>query len=206
MHHRSLSLARPGAPPTLGIVTDVDAASIQAPERVRIVLCPYDPTWPAQFELQKARVLEALGARALHIVHIGSTAVPGLAAKPIVDMLLVVQDSANEHDYLPLLEQVGYVLRVREPRPDEHRMLTNADRNLHLHVYSQGSGEIDRYLLLRGLLRADADARTRYETEKRRLAGLDWPAVDDYARAKTGIIERLICSARTSDANSGEGG
>lgn len=178
---------------------------MDAPERVRIVICPYDPTWPAQFDLHAARVVEALGARALRTVHIGSTAVPGLAAKPIVDMLLVVEDSANEHDYLPLLEQVGYVLRVREPHPDEHRMLTNADRNLHLHVYSQGSGEIDRYLLLRGLLRTDADARTRYEIEKRRLAGLDWPTVDDYARAKTGIIERLICSARTSEAHLGEG-
>lgn len=204
MHDRSLSLARKadtGAPPTLGVVPDVDAPSIEAPKRVRIVICPYDPTWPAQFDLHKARVVEALGARALRIAHIGSTAVPGLAAKPIVDMLLVVQDSANEHDYLPLLEEVGYVLRVREPSPDEHRILTNADRNLHLHVSSQGSGEINRYLLLRGLLRTDADARTRYEAEKRRLAGLDWQAVDDYARAKTGIIEGLIRSARTSEAN-----
>ncbi len=181
---------------------NADVELVGEPERVNIVLCPYDATWPTHFDLHAARVTEALGARALRIAHIGSTSVPGLAAKPIVDMLLVVRDSANEHDYLPELQEAGYVLRVREPRFHEHRMLRTREKNLHLHVYSEGSGEIDRYLLLRGLLRTDAAARTLYETEKRRLARLGcWPSMDDYAKAKTEVIESLIRTARTSNVH-----
>jgi len=80
-------------------------------------------------------------------------------------------------------------------------MLRTPEKDLHLHVYSEGSGEVDRYLLLRGLLRTDGDARAMYESEKRRLAQLDWPTRNDYASAKTEGIERLIRTARASTGN-----
>ena len=88
-----------------------------------IVVADYDPVWPERFRQEEARIRAALGRAALSIEHIGSTSVPGVAAKPIVDILLVVEDSANEGSYLPALEEAGYVLRVREPDFDEHRML-----------------------------------------------------------------------------------
>lgn len=165
-------------------------------QQTPVVLVPYDAAWPARYREVADRVRTALGPRALRVEHIGSTSVPGLVAKPIVDVLLVVQDAADEDAYLPALERAGFVLRVREPASDQHRMLRTPDRGVHLHVYPAGSTEIDRYLLLRGLLRADPAARARYAGVKRRLATQDWPTMDDYADAKSEVVEALIAEAR----------
>jgi GrpB-like predicted nucleotidyltransferase (UPF0157 family) len=160
-----------------------------------IVLADYDPVWPQRFRQEEARIRAALGEVALSIEHIGSTSVPGLAAKPIVDILLVVEDSANEASYLPALEEAGYVLRVREPDFDEHRMLRTPQKDVHVHVFSAGSPEIGRYLLLRDRLRQDEGERELYAQTKRELASKDWPSVDHYAEAKTEIIEGIISRA-----------
>jgi GrpB-like predicted nucleotidyltransferase (UPF0157 family) len=80
-----------------------------------IVVVDYDPAWPEHFRREEARIRSSLGEAALSVEHIGSTSVPGLAAKPIVDVLLVVEDSGDEPSYLPALEAAGYVLRVHEP-------------------------------------------------------------------------------------------
>jgi GrpB-like predicted nucleotidyltransferase (UPF0157 family) len=160
-----------------------------------IVLADYDPVWPERFRQEEARIRAALGRAALSIEHIGSTSVPGLAAKPIVDILLVVEDSANEASYLPALEEAGYVLRVREPDFDEHRMLRTPQKDVHVHVFSAGSPEIGRYLLLRDRLRQDDGERELYARTKRELATKDWPSVDHYAEAKTEIIEGIISRA-----------
>ena len=160
-----------------------------------IVVADYDPVWPERFRQEEARIRAALGRAALSIEHIGSTSVPGLAAKPIVDILLVVEDSANEPSYLPALEEAGYVLRVREPDFDEHRMLRTPQKDVHVHVFSAGSPEIGRYLLLRDRLRQDDGERELYARTKRDLATKDWPSVDHYAEAKTEIIEGIISRA-----------
>jgi GrpB-like predicted nucleotidyltransferase (UPF0157 family) len=160
-----------------------------------IVVADYDPVWPQRFRQEEARIRAALGGAALSIEHIGSTSVPGLAAKPIVDILLVVKDSANEASYLPTLEEAGYVLRVREPDFDEHRMLRTPQKDAHVHVFSAGSPEIGRYLLLRDRLRQDDGDRELYARTKRELATKDWPSVDRYAEAKTEIIEGIISRA-----------
>ena len=91
-------------------------------EKRDIIIVNYDPTWPAKFEMHRGLITKTLGDAALQIEHIGSTSVPGLAAKPIVDILVVVSDSADESRYLPQLTAAGYVLRVREPHWNEHRM------------------------------------------------------------------------------------
>jgi GrpB-like predicted nucleotidyltransferase (UPF0157 family) len=109
-----------------------------------IVVVDYDPAWPEPFHREAAKIRAALGEAALAIEHIGSTAVSGLSAKPIVDVLLVVEDSSNETSYVPALEGVGYALRVRERDFHEHRMLRTAARDVHVHVFSLGSPEIDR--------------------------------------------------------------
>jgi GrpB-like predicted nucleotidyltransferase (UPF0157 family) len=143
---------------------------IGAREAPRIVIVDYDPAWPKRFCQEAAKIRSTLGEVALHIEHIGSTSVPGLAAKPIVDILLVVEDSGNETSYVPALEDAGYILRVREPDFHEHRMLRTAENDVHVHVFSPGSPEIGRYLLLRDHLREDAEDRKLYAQTKRDLA------------------------------------
>ena len=162
-----------------------------------IIVADYDPAWPERFRREEARIRAALGEGALAVEHIGSTSVPGLAAKPIVDILLVVEDSADEASYLPALEAAGYVLRVREPDFDEHRMLRTPEKDVHLHVFSPGSPEIERYLLLREQLRENEGDRELYARTKRDLASRDWPSMQHYAEAKTGVIEGIIARAAT---------
>src|SRR3712207_9379403 len=93
-------------------------AAIGDIEPQTIVVADYDPACPERFRREEARIRAALGEAALSVEHIGSTSVPGLAAKPILDVLLVVEDPGDEPSYLPALEAAGYVLRVREPDLD----------------------------------------------------------------------------------------
>jgi GrpB-like predicted nucleotidyltransferase (UPF0157 family) len=161
-----------------------------------IELVDFDPAWPEGFARETRRIATALGGRALRIEHLGSTAVPGLAAKPIIDILLVVADPAEEQSYLPPLEAAGYVLRVREPAWYEHRMLKDADSNVQVHVLPEGCPEIERMLLFRDRLRSNQADRELYERTKRELARREWKYVQNYADAKGDVIEEVIARAR----------
>ena len=167
-------------------------------EQRAIVIVDYDPSWPHRFHLEAAKIRAALGPAALCVEHVGSTSVPGLAAKPIVDTLLVVENSANEDSYLPALEAAGYVLRVREPDFEEHRMFRTPERDVHVHVFSHGSSEVERLLLLRDHLRDNEEDRELYADTKRELASRDWPSMQHYADAKTGIVEEILTRASGS--------
>jgi GrpB-like predicted nucleotidyltransferase (UPF0157 family) len=164
-------------------------------EQPTIVIADYDPAWPERFRQEEVRIVAALGDAALSVVHIGSTSVPGLAAKPIVDILLVVEDSGEEATYLPAMEEAGYVLRVREPDFYEHRMFRTPTKDVHVHVFSSGSPEIERYLLLRDRLRQNEAEREFYAQTKRELAKRDWPTMEHYAEAKTEVVEGIISRA-----------
>jgi GrpB-like predicted nucleotidyltransferase (UPF0157 family) len=164
-------------------------------ERPAIRVVEYDRAWPRRFAREAAVIRTALGGRALLVEHIGSTSVPGLAAKPIIDVLLVVRDSADEPAWLPDLEAAGYALRVREPDFHEHRMLRTQGKDVHLHVYSSDSPEIARNLAFRDRLRTDAGDRALYADTKRRLAARSWPTMQHYAEAKTAVIEAIIARA-----------
>jgi GrpB-like predicted nucleotidyltransferase (UPF0157 family) len=164
-----------------------------------IVLADYDPRWPQQFAREAARIELALGERALRIEHSGSTSVPGLAAKPIIDMLLVVVDSGDELAYVPDLEAAGYVLRIREADWNEHRMFKGPDTNVNLHVLSSGCPEIDRVLRFRDWLRRHDEDRVLYERTKRELADRHWKYVQNYADAKSAVIEEIIGRAQSGD-------
>jgi GrpB-like predicted nucleotidyltransferase (UPF0157 family) len=164
-------------------------------EKREIILVDYDPTWPAKYKQCARAIQKALGPTLLRLEHIGSTSVPGLAAKPIIDILAVVPNSSDESSYVPALEAVGYTLRVREPDFYEHRMLRTPARHVHLHVYSPTSPEIDRNLTFRNRLRASPEDRERYESVKRLLASRPWNDMNEYARAKTEIIESILQSA-----------
>ena len=162
----------------------------------RILIVDYDSGWPEHFEREADRLQRVLGDRALQIEHIGSTAVPGLAAKPIIDILLVVADSADEQAYLPALADTGYVLHIREPDWHEHRMFKGSDTNIHLHIFSSGCPEIDRLLLFRDWLRSNEVDRELYARTKRELAQKDWKYGQNYADAKTTVLEEIIARAR----------
>jgi GrpB-like predicted nucleotidyltransferase (UPF0157 family) len=131
----------------------------------------------------------------LQIEHIGSTSVPGLVAKPIIDMLLVVTDSADEATYVPTLEAAGYVLRIRETNWYEHRMFKGPDTEINLHVFSSGCPEIDRVLMFRDWLRRHAADRDLYARTKQTLAQKEWKYVQNYADAKTAVIEEILARA-----------
>lgn len=161
-------------------------------EKPSIVIADYDPGWPTRFERERDRVRTALGGSALAIEHIGSTAVPGLAAKPIVDLMVTVEDPESD-TIITALERAGYELRVREPG---HRMFRTAERNVHVHVWPRNDPEVERHLCFRDRLRESAEDRLAYEQLKRRLAGREWADMNEYAEAKGELIEAIIARAR----------
>ena len=166
------------------------------PDRARkIEIVAYDPAWPHLFAAQEARIRAALGAAALLIEHVGSTSVPGLRAKPVIDVQLAVRDSANEDDYRPALEQAGYRLIVREPEWFEHRLFKGAAPETNLHVYSSGCAELDRCRLFRDWLRVSAEDVALYASTKQELATRGWAHVQDYANAKQDVIDEILARA-----------
>ena len=139
----------------------------------------------------------------MRIEHAGSTSVPGLPAKPIIDIVLVVAESAREAEYVPALESAGYQLRIREPGWHEHRMFKGPETDVNLHVLSTGSPEIDRMLTFRDRLRTNASDRELYARFKRALAQQDWKYTQNYADAKTAVIEEIISGAERSERSTG---
>jgi GrpB-like predicted nucleotidyltransferase (UPF0157 family) len=168
---------------------------IGGPEKREITLVEYDPRWPRRFVRERDRIATALGPTAVRIDHIGSTAVPGLAAKPIVDIAVSVPDVHDESSYLAGLECAGYELRVREPG---HRMLRTAARDVHVHVWTAGGEWEQRHLNFRDRLRRSAEDRVLYERVKREIAARDWPTMNDYADAKSEVIGDILSRAATS--------
>jgi GrpB-like predicted nucleotidyltransferase (UPF0157 family) len=162
-----------------------------------ILLVDYDPTWPDRFQHKAETIRKALGERALRIEHVGSTSVPGLLAKPIIDILLVVTDSAKEIEYLTALEGACYKLHVREPGWYEHRMFTSGPENdVNLHVFSVGCPEVARMLAFRDWLRTNEADRELYARSKQTLAQQKWKYTQNYADAKGLVIEEIMSRVR----------
>lgn len=164
-------------------------------EKRILALVDYDPRWPEAYLEHEQRIRAALGPAAVQIEHIGSTSVPGLAAKPIIDVLITVEDITAEEDYLDQLLRAGYNLRVREPG---HRLARTPARDVHVHIMEVGDEAAEDYLLFRDHLRADTEDRGLYERTKRVLLERDWVDMNAYAEAKTGIITEIKQRARES--------
>lgn len=162
----------------------------------RVFIVEYDHEWPALYAREAVRIRSALGHRALRIEHVGSTSVPGLAAKPVIDILLVVADSTDEDAYAPQLLGGGYALRIREKDWFEHRLFNGPDTPVNLHVFSSGCEEIERMLMFRDWLRTNAADRELYALAKQRLAEHEWASVQDYADAKTTVVGAIMTRAR----------
>ena len=163
-----------------------------------ISLAEYDARWPRAYASEAARIRSVLGERALRLEHVGSTSIPGLAAKPIIDKVLVVSDSTAEASYAPDLEANGYRLRIREPDWFEHRLFKGPSETSNLHVFSSGCTEVDRMLRFRDWLRAHDEDRLLYERTKRELAARTWKFVQHYADSKSAVVEEIL--RRASEA------
>jgi GrpB-like predicted nucleotidyltransferase (UPF0157 family) len=175
----------------------LDACTIGGarPHRGPIHLAEYDEAWPQIYAGEADNIRRVLGAAVMRLEHVGSTSVAGLAAKPIIDMVLEVADSANEENYVAPLELCGYQLRIREPDWFEHRMFKGPAADINLHVFSDGCPEIDRMVAFRDHLRSSDEDRVLYETKKRELAVRSWKFIQHYADAKSAIVREILARA-----------
>jgi GrpB-like predicted nucleotidyltransferase (UPF0157 family) len=176
----------------VGLDDYLERVLIGPPESGPVTLAEYDESWTERFEEHRRRIAGAIGGAARGIEHIGSTAVPGLAAKPVIDVLVTVADPDDEDAYLPALLAAGYELRVREPG---HRMVRPPTHDANVHVWAAGSEDVRRYLAFRDRLRTSPEDRARYEAVKRSLAGRDWPSRDHYAQAKSDVVAEILSRA-----------
>jgi GrpB-like predicted nucleotidyltransferase (UPF0157 family) len=157
-----------------------------------VTLVEYDPGWPRHYQGEAARIQSILGERVRLLEHVGSTSVPGLVAKPILDIVLAVADSSDEAAYVPPMEAAGFVLRIREPEWFEHRLFRDIDPAANIHVFTQGAEEIRRMLAFRDWLRSHEDDRLLYERTKRELAAREWKYLQHYADAKTDVVAAIM--------------
>jgi GrpB-like predicted nucleotidyltransferase (UPF0157 family) len=171
-----------------------------------IVIEDYDPAWVDRFAAASALLNEVLGGLIVTIEHVGSTAVPGLAAKPIIDIDLLIQDTSEESRYIPALERLGYRLVLREPWWHGHRMLVSPAEDVNLHVWPQLAPEPIRHRLFRDWLRSHPEDRDLYATAKRRLARDTAHQPSDYSLAKNDVIDgiytRIFATRRTTASES----
>ncbi|MBM9460140.1 GrpB family protein [Nocardioides sp. zg-536] len=174
-------------------VTDV--LLVGGVEKRDLFLVEHAPAWVDLYRTHESRIRSVLGDVAESVEHIGSTSVPGLAAKPIIDILVTVPDITAEEDYLDPLIAAGYVLRVREPG---HRLVRTDQRDVHIHLLEPNAPAAADYLLLRDHLRSHAEDRQLYEATKRDLITREWPDMNAYADAKTTVIEEIKKRARSS--------
>jgi GrpB-like predicted nucleotidyltransferase (UPF0157 family) len=176
---------------------EIEAAHVGGPLRQNqdVVIAEYDPVWPHWYESAAFRIREALGDKVLQLDHVGSTSVRGLPAKPLIDINLVVADTTDEEVYVPPLEAIGYTLRIREPEWFEHRMLRGYDPPVNLHLFNPGCEEVDRMLRFRDWLRTHPEDRDLYLQTKRELAAKKWRYVQNYADAKSEVIQQILARA-----------
>lgn len=153
-----------------------------------------DPTWPAVFDRLAASIREALGDVALSIEHVGSTSVPDLPAKPIIDVDVTVQDPDDEDSYIPALVALGLAHTVREPWWHGHRALRGMDPRCNVHVFSPASPELVRHRLFRDWLRDHEDDRAAYAAAKREAAdatNAEGGHVMDYNARKEQVVHEI---------------
>jgi GrpB-like predicted nucleotidyltransferase (UPF0157 family) len=170
-----------------------------------IVIEDYDPAWVDRFAAASSLLSEILGGLIISIEHVGSTSVPGLAAKPIIDIDLLIEDTAQESRYIPALERRGYRLVLREPWWHGHRMLVSPAEDVNLHVWPQIAPEPIRHRLFRDWLRSHPEDRDLYATTKRRLAKDTTHQPSDYSLAKNEVIDDIYGRIFATGGEAGRG-
>ncbi|PZF55357.1 GrpB family protein [Curtobacterium sp. MCBD17_034] len=196
--------------PTTAEILDFDEPPVPAgaspwvvpPKATVISVVDPDPEWPQLASTVSNLIIDALDVRALRVEHVGSTSVPGLAAKPVLDLDLTVADPSDERVWLPRLESAGFVLTVREPWWHEHRLLQGAPASnraaapvpgipVNLHVFGPDSPELVKHVVFRNWLRHDTADRERYATVKRQAAQQPAQRMSDYNARKAAVIREI---------------
>ncbi|MGG4775981.1 GrpB family protein [Paenalcaligenes sp. Me52] len=160
------------------------------PQIEKMEVLAYDPAWALRYQYEHDRIQQALGDKALSIVHVGSTAVPELPAKPVIDIDVLVADPADEDSYVPALTQLGYQLTIREPSWYQHRMLRHESPRVNLHIFAPGCPEHIRHVLFRDWLCNHEADRKRYAASKFNAAGGTNNALD-YNRSKHAVVHAI---------------
>lgn len=163
-----------------------------------VTVVPYDPAWPEQFRLERARILEAVFpfTGPMFVEHVGSTSVPGLSAKPVIDIVISAEGFPLSDEAIRSLGALGYDYRGEAGIPGREYFRTNP-RGRHLHVVGLGSEFFVSQLLFRGFLRSHPEAARRYENLKYQLAERFRHAREAYTDAKGPLIEELLLEARS---------
>jgi GrpB-like predicted nucleotidyltransferase (UPF0157 family) len=169
---------------------------------MKIFIAPYDPNWPIMFEQERARLAEVLDGHFVDIQHIGSTSVPGLGAKPIIDIMVAVRtlEDADKFCIRPVVALgYEYVKEFESDTPMRRYFRKENERGVrthHIHLVEIDSDWWTRHLLFRDYLRLHPEARRAYEAHKRELANPEWNTSNDYAEAKTEFIVKMMQEAR----------
>ncbi len=179
---------------TTGLTADEVAGAIWRHLHGGLLISPYDPAWPARYEAERARVAEALGDLALEIHHVGSTAVPGLAAKPVIDLLVAAPDLRPGAFYAPTLEPLGYVFCDHPENRDRRYFSKGAPHTHHLHIVEAGGPALDAHLRFRDALRARPDLRETYARAKRDLAARYPNDRAAYTEAKAAWVREILAA------------
>jgi len=169
---------------------EMDRAAVSGKRQLtsEITVVAPDPLWPEQYECLASTIRQVLGRRVMTLEHVGSTSVPDLYAKPVIDVSLTVADPADEPSYIPDLTNEGFNLVIREPDWQEHRCLVRSAPRCNLHVFPPGSVEPKRQRAFRDWLRSHPDDRDAYASLKRELATRGFASVMEYNNAKAGLI------------------
>ncbi|MCS3428514.1 GNAT family N-acetyltransferase [Leucobacter aridicollis] len=173
--------------------TDPWVAGEPLPEALAVV--PANPDWPERARILSDAILAAVGDAAVSLEHVGSTAVPGLPAKDVIDLDLIVLDPDDEAGYVPALTALGYRHTVREPALDGHRMLRLEDPRVNLHVFAPGTAEPARHILFRDWLRANPDDAKQYVEAKTAAAEGAPQTAMAYNRRKHATVREIYARA-----------
>jgi GrpB-like predicted nucleotidyltransferase (UPF0157 family) len=160
--------------------------------RSAIELVPNDPAWAGHFARLSRDIRSALGSRLIAVEHVGSTAIPGLPAKPIIDIDATIYNPADESGYRDVLEGLGFALTIREPEWHQHRMFKLSDPRTNLHIYADNCSLPMRDVAFRDLLRNDRQAALAYSELKRELSSQEWSSSQHYAEGKSELIIDLL--------------
>lgn len=167
-----------------------------------VIIVDYNPRWPALYEEEKGRLLGVIGHKVVAIEHVGSTAVPGLGAKPVIDITIAVRRLADAEECIELLQSAGYeyVPEFEDSMPERRyfRKGSPGARSHHIHMVELTSDFWERHLLFRDFLRAHPEVAEKYYDLKKGLATKYGEDREGYTEAKTTFIEGVVARARTS--------